>query len=53
MTIALRDFKDEKIEITENNISISGKSDDKEYDTKLNFFAGVDAENSKYQIQGF
>ena len=43
MTVMLRDFKDEKIDITENTISISGKSDNKEYDTKLNFYAEIDA----------
>lgn len=43
MTVMLRDFKDEKIEFTENTIQIEGKSDDKQFSTKLNLFSEIDA----------
>jgi hypothetical protein len=33
ITITLRDFKEDKIEILEKSISISGKSDNKQYNS--------------------
>ena len=53
MTIMLRDFKDDKIEITENSISIKGKSDDKEFSTLINLYADVVPADSKTNILGY
>ena len=53
MTLMVRDFKDDKIEITENSISIKVKSDDKEYSTLINLFADVVPADSKTNILGF
>ena len=52
LTVPLRDFKDEKISITEKEIFITGKSDDKSYEAKIQLFAEIVPEMSKTQIHG-
>lgn len=44
LTIALRDIKDEKINLTEKELTFSGQSDSKTYEQTINFFSDVDTE---------
>jgi hypothetical protein len=51
--LPIRDFKDEKIDIQENTLTISGKSDGKTFETSVNLFAEVIPSESKTNILGF
>jgi len=53
VTVPLRDFCEEKINITEKCLEINGKSDNKEYHAKIDLFSEVIPEESKTQILGF
>jgi hypothetical protein len=51
--LPIRDFKNEKIDIVENKLSISGESDGKKFESSVNLFGEVIPSESKTNILGF
>ena len=44
------DVKEEKIDLTDQELNFTGKSGDKDYEVKIEFFKKVDSEGSTYKV---
>jgi len=52
LSIQLGDVKEETVNITEDNLTFTGKSDGKEYASTIEFLKKVNPEGSKYLVKG-
>ena len=52
LTIDLKDIKDEKINLKNNELQFIGFSNNKKYKANIKFFSEIDENNGKYEILG-